>query len=410
MGNSKVKQRPKYLLHKATGQARVRISGRDFYLGKYGSEDSRQLYDDLIGKWLADQDPQGLRLTLDDLCLLYIGHCDMYYRKPDGRQTGEAGNIRAALRPLLALFGTTRARDFSPRRLKEYREKLIANGICRSSCNRSVTRVRGMFRWAVENEYLPVETWNALKVVQGLRRGRSDARETDPVKPVSQAFIDAIKPYVSRQIWACIQLQLLTGARPGEILSMRGCDLNTRGKVWEYVPASHKTEHYGHHRVIFLGPQSQEIIHAFLRQELTSFLFRPRDARSEWLAQFNGPGRPDKKGTTTRQAGERYTTATYAEAVRRGCEKAFDMPAELRRINPKLALGERERLSKEAARWRAEFTWHPHQLRHNAATRLRREHGLDAARAILGHASMVATEVYAEIDQARARDVIGLVG
>ena len=102
MGTPKVKQRPKYLRHKATGQARVRINGRDFYLGRYGSDDSRQLYDDLIGKWLADQDPQGLRLTLDDLCLLYIAHCDTYYRKPDGRPTGEAGNIRAALRPLLA--------------------------------------------------------------------------------------------------------------------------------------------------------------------------------------------------------------------------------------------------------------------------------------------------------------------
>jgi len=98
---------------RSTGQACVRINDRDFYLGKFDSEDSRQRYDDLIGKWLADQDPQGLRLTLDDLCLLYIAHGDTYYRKPDGRPTGEARNVRAALRPLLVLFGTTRARDFS---------------------------------------------------------------------------------------------------------------------------------------------------------------------------------------------------------------------------------------------------------------------------------------------------------
>ena len=31
--------------------------------------------------------------------------------------------------------------------------------------------------------------------------------------------------------------------------------------------------------------------------------------------------------------------------------------------------------------------WHPNQLRHNAATRLRREFGLDMARAVLGHSS-----------------------
>ncbi len=54
--------------------------------------------------------------------------------------------------------------------------------------------------------------------------------------------------------------------------------------------------------------------------------------------------------------------------------------------------------------------WHPHQLRHNAATALRREHGIETARIILGHRSPAITEVYAEVDHARAISVMAEVG
>jgi integrase len=54
--------------------------------------------------------------------------------------------------------------------------------------------------------------------------------------------------------------------------------------------------------------------------------------------------------------------------------------------------------------------WHPNQLRHNAATRLRREFGLDVARAVLGHSSPAVTEVYAELDGAKAAEAMERVG
>ena len=39
---------PTYSLHKATGQARVWLNGKDHYLGTYGSEESRLRYAELI--------------------------------------------------------------------------------------------------------------------------------------------------------------------------------------------------------------------------------------------------------------------------------------------------------------------------------------------------------------------------
>lgn len=56
------------------------------------------------------------------------------------------------------------------------------------------------------------------------------------------------------------------------------------------------------------------------------------------------------------------------------------------------------------------YHWHPHQLRHNAATFLRKEFGLETARIILGHRSAAITEVYAELDQQKAMEAIVRVG
>ena len=54
--------------------------------------------------------------------------------------------------------------------------------------------------------------------------------------------------------------------------------------------------------------------------------------------------------------------------------------------------------------------FHPHQLRHTAATRIRKEMGLDAARAALGHRNLSITDDYAELDQALAAEVASRMG
>jgi integrase len=50
----------------------------------------------------------------------------------------------------------------------------------------------------------------------------------------------AVKPYLSRQVWAMIELQWTVGMRPGEACSMRGCDIDMTGQRLVYRPAQHK--------------------------------------------------------------------------------------------------------------------------------------------------------------------------
>ncbi|HUU70941.1 MAG TPA: hypothetical protein VM223_22860 [Planctomycetota bacterium] len=45
---------PPYRLHKPSGRAIVTLAGRQIYLGRYGTEDSRREYERLIGEYLVN--------------------------------------------------------------------------------------------------------------------------------------------------------------------------------------------------------------------------------------------------------------------------------------------------------------------------------------------------------------------
>src|SRR5262249_18782702 len=77
---------------------------------------------------------------------------------------------------------------------------------------------------------------------------------------------------------------------------------------------------------------------------------------------------------------DHYDTASYRRAVRRACLKA-GVPV-----------------------------WFPLQLRHRAGTLIRQRYGLEASQAVLGHAELGVTQVYAEVDRETARRVMREVG
>jgi integrase len=232
-----------------------------------------------------------------------------------------------------------------------------------------------------------------------------------------------------------VDLQLLTGARPGEIVTMRTCDINRSGKVWIYKPVEHKTQHHDHDREVRIGPKAQKILEPFLKMDLTAFVFTPADAEAERLAALHAQrlksGTPIERGnvpgsnrvrTPKRKAGARYSVTSYRHAVRRACEAAFEMPAELLEPRGKKArkteaalpddvrkARKQERQAKRSE-WRELHVWFPHQLRHNAGTLLRRQYGVEAARLILGHHSVDVTELYAEVDTAKAEAIMAEVG
>ena len=383
------KRTPKYSLHKPSGQALVRINGKAIYLGQYDSAESHERYERLVADWLKGAfNVDRETLSIARLSILFIEHCRTYYRK-NGRVTSEVTYIQRALKPLVAKFGRERASHFGPRKLKAVRDDMIDRDWCRTTINAAVQRINRMFRWGVENELVRAEVYQSCRAVTGLRRGRSAAKEPKPIKPVPVGDINAIKDIVSRQIWAMIQLQLVTGMRPGEVCIMRLADIRISDDVWEYRPAEHKTQHHGRDRVIFLGPKAQEILQPFLTTDRERYLFSPAAAQNERHAvqrlNRRSPMTPSqaaraRKPDPVRTAGEYYERTSFTRSIARACRKA-KVPV-----------------------------WSPNRLRHNAATELRKRFGLEGTRTVLGHTNADMTEVYAELDFAAARKIMANVG
>lgn len=399
---------PSYCLHKNSGRAVVRLNGKDHYLGKYGSPESQEEYQRLIRLWLvtnkgaAKKKAERVRLKdpgikIETITMLYREFAAGYYVK-NGQPTKEYVEMGLALRPVRLLFGNTPAVEFGPLRLKAVREHMIdVMDLSRGVINNRINRVKRFFRWAVAEEMVPPSVIHGLEAVPGLRRGRTRARETDPVMPVEDAHVEVILPHVTPHVAAMIQIQRMTGMRPGEVVSMRGDEIKIQGSIWIYQPIHHKNDYRGHLRQIPLGPKAQSILKPFMVTD--GFLFSPK-ASEEWRnerrrEERKSPMTPSQrkrkpKKNPKRAKRDQYDTASYRRAIKYGITKVNRIRvAEGKPLIP---------------------SWYPLQLRHSRATELNELYGIEAAAVSLGHAHADVTKVYAERNLKLAIDVATKTG
>jgi integrase len=336
---------PSYTLHKPTGQARCRIGGRDYYLGPFGSDESRRRYGDLVAKASNHipidpfQPTRHYHETLVDtgpavsvLVLAFLDHAERYYVK-DGKPSDECACFKSATDPVTDLFGLLPAKDFGPLQLKTVREKYVAAGWSRGYCNKSAGRVRHVFKWGVENGMVPTTTWQALCAVAPLKRGKTAAPDRPKREAVSDVHLNAARKHLSDQCRDLFDLLRFTGARPSELLALTWGMIDRSESVWVATLTDHKTAHHGKERRLYFGPKAQLI-----------------------LRRRSG-GRPNQLLFNMHHD-------TLAEALRQACDKA-DVPR-----------------------------FSPYHLRHTHGTRVRDTLGIEAAQATLGHASANMTAVY----------------
>ena len=399
---------PKYRKHKASKQAVVRLAGRMYYLGLYGSKESKTEYQRRIAEWNAQGRPRaGCDITVAELVELHSDFAERHYRR-DGVPTGEAGHFHYALLPVLDLYGETEAAHFGPLALEVVQNHFIEKGLARTEINHRIARIKRVFRWAKKKDLIPAETLTGLDAFDGLRRGRTEAKESKPVRPVSDEVVEKTLPALTRVIAAMVRFQQLTGCRPGEVCSLRPCDVDQGGDVWLYQPEQHKNAYRGQRRTIFIGPIAQEVLQPFMFRDAARHCFSPADneehrrrlahaLRITPLSCGNKPGSNRKPGAK-RTLRDFYVTHSYSNAVRRrSC-------ANKRTIGGAVAAGLDPKQAVLIPHW------HPNQLRHAAATKLRAKYGAEMAGTVLGHANLNTTEIYAEADLARARAIAKEVG
>src|ERR1019366_7902103 len=169
---------------------------------------------------------------------------------------------------------------------------------------------------------------------------------------------------------------------------MRAIDIDMSGPVWLFRPERHKNLHRGHHRVVAIGPRGQAIIRRHLKPKMDAPLFSPAaqeamiaaKKRTQRKTKVQPSQQCRKKANPKKKPGEQFDKDAINHAIRAACNKA-GIPR-----------------------------WHTHQLRHTAALEISRQHGLEAARAVLGHRTVQMSAHYSGLGQATAAEVMSKIG
>lgn len=263
-------EKPTYRRHKQSGRAIITIYDpqtsrrRDILLGDYGSPESKIEYDRIVDKltltepkeinWQPVRFTEGVAdITIAEVAeRFFTDHANEYFRHPDGRPTSELYIYRRAVRELVLQYGLIPAADFTAKKLKALQRSLVTKKIenprnpdapqtlARTTINHYVQRVKGLFTWGVSEGLIPPSISHSLSTVKGLKKNRTDARESEEITPVNDAYVEAVLPFVGNTIAAMIRVQRLTAMRPGEVCMMTTGDLDTKASVWVYRPRWHK--------------------------------------------------------------------------------------------------------------------------------------------------------------------------
>lgn len=314
--------------------------------------------------------PGGVNVA--DLCAMWAEHCREYY------PAASAVNAVADVRMFRDLFGGASLGELTHADMLQLRDALVRSGVCRRTVNDRLNRVKFMIAWALDEAIIPATVKAELTQVKPVKRGRTTAPERAPVRPVDDATIAATVEKMMPNTADMVRVHRLTGMRPGELCALRWSLIDTSRTPWVYrVPPEANKNNWrgelGQPRVVCIGPRARAILERH-KGGGDDVPFSPVRAMLEYMEARRAarvtPFYGKKKGAETsphvpRVLGSAWTTNAYTKTIHAACRRAGLTP------------------------------WGANRLRHAFATDVRRAFGLDAARAVLGHAGGgCVTDVY----------------
>ncbi len=280
----------------------------------------------------------------------YLAHAERHYRRRSGEPTGEAANMEDAIDRYIAFAGAKSVGlKINQHQVRAWVDQLAQEELSRVYVNQCLSRVRRWVRWCCDWDLIPFAVTEDLRRVRPLARFRSKARESQKKPPPSIATVKKAIAKMRAPARDVMELVRMTGARPSEILALVNAEvfLDRNPRI---EPLQHKTAHFGHRRIV---PLSNEAV---------------RIMRRHWM-----PLLPNERLFPTNSKCGHYTRGCLRASLRRACVRAGVPP------------------------------FSPYAVRHAVARWVRERRGLDAAQALLGHASARTTEIYAPMSAGDAR-------
>lgn len=369
---------PRVKVHAARQLERVWWAGKWHYLGPVGSEEAKQAYVALLDRIsrgeLPGMVPRGTKQpsapTGPSVTVVLARWLTEAGPLVCTERGGELREYRHTFVPLDRLHGSLPAAAFGTAELLTLRAAMLSGswmtdadrarsakrrnraGWCRRMVNQRLARVRAVWSWAELAGLVPRGSFAALQAVRPLRRGAVAVRESPDPRPATLGEVKAVCrcfPKHAPVLRAMLLFGWWTGARPGEVRTMRAGDVDQGGVVWLYRPRQHKTDRLGHSRLVPIGPKARAVLRPWLTRALAG-----------------GPDAPVFPPSRCRRGpGSTYTKQSFSRAVTRAAQKA-GMPE----------------------------GWCGYSTRHGACDRIRRAAGPEAAQHVLGHRSPVTTTMY----------------
>jgi hypothetical protein len=203
--------KPHLSLHKRTGQARVRIDGKDFYCGLWGTREAHERGEELIREWILKRDPNRISIAVGELALFCRNHAEAYCVKT-GRPASEVHTYRAGLGFVCRRFKGERAAEFSPLKLKTLRENRIRSQLTRQTIIKYQARILAVWKRAVSEELVKAEVWQAL--ISSIWSAAMGSRKLPPDTAIRPATGEASGVPDSSQTPGCRADLRLADTRP----------------------------------------------------------------------------------------------------------------------------------------------------------------------------------------------------
>ena len=387
---------PKPRLHKR-GYQRIRVGGKDFTLGKPGSQQADERYKTILAAWAdgggtlpddfeLESEPEkkkslkptthipetNLFCVADLLCTAFLEVEEKCWRWYLLRRAA------VALEP----YANLPAVEFGPRFLGQVAKTMATTPMQAPRGGESVpptqkyvreviAEIKRMFSDAVAREELPPErlvALNSLKKLPINSARASEQREAVPADIVEDTC--AVLPPVFADL---IRFIMLTGCRPAEATGLTPAMLDTKETTWIARPDQHKNKHRGHKRQFGIGSKARAVL-------------------KPWLA-----GKGENNLIFSRSQLDRAVTANMIQCSTKSNRERFNK-------------NDLKRLLNRAIKVSGSPHWCPYQLRHRGLTEIRQAGGLDAAQAQAGHSNGAMTERYAKPTLGDAAEIIERVG
>ena len=331
-------------------------------------------------------------LTVNQLVDLYLAWARREYVKPSGKPTRTADNLAIALRSLTkaqthdgTLIGSLPASSMGKHLMLQVRESMADSGrLVPRTINERLTKIVGLFTWAAQRDLVDETMPSRLQLVERIKPGRRGLKNPPPVEPVAEqlvmdttlaftrsADLAAERGETSRwlqntMLGLMVEIQASSGMRPGELVAMNLDELTlpqTPDGVCVYQPLDHKTAHYGKTREIGIAGEGLSALLQWLNlvEKLRAQGLDAMPSSYLW---------PGKGGAGHLRA------SSYGQSIARICK-----------------------------RYKLEH-WHPNQLRHAFACRIRDRHGLDVAQVLMGHSKAETTQRYGRPNKAKAFEAL----